>query len=73
MFKKLLILLIIKTLAHYGVVNEELSFFKSYLSSSKQSCYVNGKLSTPMNVLLGDASRLHPWTLVIYYIREQFT
>ena len=38
-------------LSHYGVVNEELSFFKSYLSNRKQSCYVNGKLSIPLNVV----------------------
>ena len=25
-------------LSHYGIVNEELSFFKSYLSNRKQSC-----------------------------------
>ena len=37
--------------SHYGIVNEELSFFKSYLSNKKQSCYVNGKLSAPLNVL----------------------
>ena len=40
-------------LSHYGIVNEELSFFKSYLSNRKQSCYVNGRLSIPLNVLWG--------------------
>ena len=45
--------ILLDKLSHYGIVNEELSFFKSYLSNRKQSCYVNGKLSIPLNVLWG--------------------
>ena len=43
--------ILLDKLSHYGTVNEELSFFKSYLSNRKQSCYVNRELSTPVNVL----------------------
>ena len=52
----------LEKLPHYDVVNEELSFFKSYLSNRQQSCYANGKLSTSFNVLSGageGGSRLH--------------
>ena len=31
-----------KKLAHYGVQHRELSWFKSYLTTSKQFCRVNG-------------------------------
>ena len=62
----------LEKLSHYFVVNKELSFFKSYLSNRKQSCCVNGKLSSPLNVLWG-ASRLHSWTFVVCYIHERFT
>ena len=55
-------------LTHCGIVNEELSFFKSYLSNGKQSCYTNGKLSIPLNVLLGvpQGSILGPLLFIIY-------
>ena len=67
--------ILLDKLSHYSIVNDELSFFKLYLSNGKQSCYVNGKLSIPLNVLWGGggASRLHSWTFVVYYIHERFT
>ena len=63
--------ILLDKLYHYGIVNEELFFFKSYLSNRKQSCYVNGKLSIPLNVFEGGASRLHSWTFVVYYMHER--
>ena len=60
--------ILLDKLSHYGIVNEELSFFKSYLSNRKQSCYVNGKLSIPLNVLKGvpQGSILGPLLFIIY-------
>ena len=45
--------ILLEKLSHYGVVNDELSFFKTYLFNRKQSCHVNGKLSAPISVLWG--------------------
>ena len=59
--------ILLDKLSHYGIVNEELSFFKSYLSNRKQSFYVNEKLSIPLNVLKGpQSSILGPLLFIIY-------
>ena len=60
--------ILLDKLSHYGIVNEELSFFKLYLSNRKQSCYVNRKLSIPLNVLKGvpQGSILGPLLFIIY-------
>ena len=60
--------ILLDKLSHYGIVNEELSFFKSFLSNRKQSCYVNGKLSIPLNVLWGmpQGSSLGTLLFIIY-------
>ena len=59
-------------LSHFGIVNEELSFFKSCLSNGKQSCYVNGKLSIPLNVLSGvlQGFILAPLLFIIMYMNN---
>ena len=45
--------ILLDKLSRYCTVNEELSFFKLYLSNRQQSCYVKRKLSAPLNVLWG--------------------
>ena len=60
--------ILLDKLSYHGIVTEELSFFKSYLSNRKQGCYVNGELSTPLNVLRGmpKGSILGPLLFIIY-------
>ena len=60
--------ILLDKLSHYGIANEELSFFKLYLPNKKQSCYVNGKLSIPLNVLKGvpQGSIPGPLLFIIY-------
>ena len=60
--------ILLDKLSQYAIVNEELSFFKSYLSNRKQSCYVNGKLSIPLSVLWGvpQGSIFGPLLFIMY-------
>ena len=45
--------ILIKKLSQYGIQDDELNFFQSYLEHRTQSCSVNGKLSDRQKIELG--------------------
>ena len=45
--------ILLKKLAHYGVDQISLTWFRSYLSDCTQRCYVNGHLSRSRSVKYG--------------------
>ena len=46
--------ILLETLSHYGIINEELSFFKSYLSNRRQSCcIIECFVGVPQGFILG--------------------
>ena len=45
--------ILIKKLSQYGIQDDELNFFESYLENRTQCCSVNGKLSDRQKIELG--------------------
>ena len=60
--------IVLKKLNKYGLYNDELKFFESYLSNHRQCCSVNGLTSTLKPILCGvpQGSILGPLLFIIY-------
>ena len=60
--------ILLKKLNKYGLYNDELKFFESYLSNRRQCCSVNGLTSTLNPILCGvpQGSILGPLLFIIY-------
>ena len=61
--------ILLDKLNHYGIRDEELSFFSSYLHRHTQCCSVNEHKST-FSEITWSTSGLHPWATAIYYLFE---
>ena len=63
--------ILLKKLSLYGISQESLIWFSSYLSNRKQQCFVNGHLSVPRTITCGvpliitnsDLSNIGQWLL----------
>ena len=60
--------ILLQKLNHYGVANQELEFFRSYLNNRAQYCNVNGHNSTFRTIKYGvpQGSILGPLLFIIY-------
>ena len=60
--------ILIKKLSQYGIQDDELNFFESYLENRTQCCSVNGKLSDRQKIEYGvpQGSILGPLLFIIY-------
>ena len=60
--------ILLKKLNKYGLYNDELKFFESYLSNCRQCCSINGHTSTLKPILCGvpQGSILGPLLFIIY-------
>ena len=60
--------ILIKKLSQYGIQDDELNFFESYLENRKRCCSVNGKLSDRQKIEYGvpQGSILGPLLFIIY-------
>ena len=62
--------LLLKKLNKYGLYNDELKFFESYLSNRRQCCSVNGITSTLKPILCDVPQDSILGTTFVYYIHE---
>ena len=54
----------------YGVSDEELLFFPSYLQIRTQCCSINGYQSTLKKSYMWSSSGFHSWATIVHHIYE---
>ena len=62
--------ILLNKLNHYGIKDEELSFFSSYLHRRTQCCSVNEHKSTFNEIIFGVLQGSIFWATAMYYLYE---